>query len=134
VRVDGGVARRARQVLVLAVRYVLVRSGVAVFLGEAEVDDVDQVALLAEAHKEVVGLHVSVDEVLRVYVFDAADLEGRGHQRDAFGIRATRRTRGDPELTIWSASSRTVLRLNFREQKLNRSSRLGPSSSITITL
>lgn len=38
------------------------------------------------------------------------------------------------KLTIWSARSRTVLRLNLREQKLKRSSRLGPKSSITITL
>ena len=37
-------------------------------------------------------------------------------------------------LTIWSARSSTVLRLNLREQKLKRSSRLGPSSSMTITL
>lgn len=39
-----------------------------------------------------------------------------------------------PLLTNWSASSKTVLRLNFLEQKLKRSSRLGPRSSITITL
>lgn len=37
-------------------------------------------------------------------------------------------------LTIWSARSSTVLRLNLREQKLKRSSRLGPSSSMTMTL
>lgn len=36
--------------------------------------------------------------------------------------------------TIWSASNRTVLRLNFLEQKLKRSSRLGLNNSITITL
>ena len=34
----------------------------------------------------------------------------------------------------WSASRRTVFRLNLLEQKLNKSSREGPSSSITITL
>lgn len=50
-------------------------AGVAVFLGQAEVDDVDQVALLAQPHQEVVWLHVSVDEILGVDVFDAADLE-----------------------------------------------------------
>lgn len=64
------------------------------------------------------------------------------HSRSADG-RAARSyvisPRSDPSLhknalTIWSASSRTVLRLNFLEQKLKRSSRLGPSSSITITL
>ena len=34
----------------------------------------------------------------------------------------------------WSARSRTVFKLNLREQKLKRSSRLGPSNSMTITL
>ena len=37
-------------------------------------------------------------------------------------------------LINWSASNKTVFKLNLREQKLNKSSRLGPSSSITITL
>lgn len=74
VGVDGGVAGGAGEVLVLAVGNVLVGAGVAVLLGQAEVDDVDQVALLAQAHQEVVGFHVSVDEVLGVDVLDAADL------------------------------------------------------------
>lgn len=73
--VDGGVAGGACEVLILAVGDVLVRSGVTVFLGQAKVDDVDQVALLAQPHQEVVWLHVSVDEILGVDVFDAADLE-----------------------------------------------------------
>jgi hypothetical protein len=34
----------------------------------------------------------------------------------------------------WSASRSTVFRLNLREQKLKRSSKLGPNSSMTITL
>jgi len=37
-------------------------------------------------------------------------------------------------LTSWSTSIRTVLRLNFLLQRLNKSSRLGPKRSITITL
>jgi hypothetical protein len=36
--------------------------------------------------------------------------------------------------TNWSASMRTVFRLNFRLQKLKRSSRLGPRRSSTMTL
>lgn len=75
--VDGGVAGGAGEVLVLAVGNVLVCSGVAVLLGQAEVDDVDEVALLSETHQEVVGLHVSVDEVLQVDVFNPADLQQR---------------------------------------------------------
>lgn len=73
--VDGGVAGRAGEVLVLSVRYVLVRPSVSVLLGQAEVDDVNEVAFLPQAHEEVIGLHVSVDEVLGVDVFDTADLK-----------------------------------------------------------
>lgn len=57
-------------------------AGVAVFLGQAEVDDVDQVALLAEPHQEVVRLHVSVDEVLGVDVFNPTDLGHGGEEQD----------------------------------------------------
>ena len=48
-RVDAGVARRARQVLVFSVRYVGVRSCVPVFLCEAKVNYVDQISLLSQA-------------------------------------------------------------------------------------
>lgn len=77
--VYGGVAGRAGQVLVLTVGDVLVCAGVAVFFGQAKVDYVHQVALLAEPHQKVVRLHISVDEVLGVDVLDAADLEAEAN-------------------------------------------------------
>ena len=78
VGVDGGVAGSASQVLVFPVGDVLVGAGVPVLLGQAEVNDVHQVALLPQPHEEVVGLDVPVYEVLGVDVLDAADLgEGR---------------------------------------------------------
>lgn len=49
--------------------------GVTVFLGQAKIDDVDQVSLLPEPHQEVIGLHISVDKVLGVDVLDSADLK-----------------------------------------------------------
>ena len=73
--IDAGVSGSPRQVLVFPVWYVLVCFRVAVFLGEAEVDDVHEVTLLAETHQEVVRLYVTVYEVLGVYVLDAADLQ-----------------------------------------------------------
>ena len=73
--VDGGVPRRAGKVLLVPVRYMYVSLGVAVLLGQPKVDDVDEVALLAEAHQEVVGLDVSVDEVLGVNVLHPTDLK-----------------------------------------------------------
>ncbi len=80
-RVDGGVARRAGEILVFPVRDVLVGARVSVLLGEPEVDDVDEVALLPEPHEEVVRLHVPVDEVFRVDVLDSTDLLGDGNKR-----------------------------------------------------
>ena len=44
----------------------LVGACIAVLLCQSKVNDVDQVALLAKAHEEVVRLHITVDEVLRV--------------------------------------------------------------------
>lgn len=73
VGVDGSVASSASQVFVLAIRDVLVGASISVLLGQAKVNDVNKVALLPQAHKEVVGLDVSVDEVLGVYVLDTAD-------------------------------------------------------------
>ncbi len=72
--VDTGVSGCSSQVLVFPVRYVLVCASIAVLLGQTKVNDVDQVALLAQPHQKVVWFHVSVDKVLRVDVFDSADL------------------------------------------------------------
>lgn len=71
--VDGGVAGGTGEVLVLTVGDVEVSLGVTVFLGETKVDDIDLVAALADAHEEVVGLDITVDEGLGVDVLDAGD-------------------------------------------------------------
>ncbi|RUP50876.1 hypothetical protein BC936DRAFT_137279 [Jimgerdemannia flammicorona] len=68
--VDGGVTSGAGQVLVLAVRDVQVGLGIAVFLGETKIDNVDLVTAFADAHEEVVGLNVAMNEVLRMDVLN----------------------------------------------------------------
>lgn len=73
--VDGGVSRGTGEVLVLSVRDMEVCLRVAVFLGETEIDDVDLVPAFADAHQEVVGLDVAVDEVAGMDVFDTGDLK-----------------------------------------------------------
>lgn len=45
-RVDAHITRSASQTLMLSVRYVLIRLRVYVLLGQAEVDDVDDVCFL----------------------------------------------------------------------------------------
>tara|TARA_R110002003_G_scaffold202_8_gene15712 strand:+ start:4601 stop:5092 length:492 start_codon:yes stop_codon:yes gene_type:complete len=79
--VDAGIAGGTSQVLVLSVRNVEVGLGIAVLLGQAEVNDIDLVAALADAHEEVVRLDVAVDEGLGVDVFDAGN-ELVGEQQD----------------------------------------------------
>mmetsp|Transcript_1763 Transcript_1763/g.5240 ORF Transcript_1763/g.5240 Transcript_1763/m.5240 type:complete len:352 (+) Transcript_1763:405-1460(+) len=78
--VDARVARRAGEVLVLAVGNVGVRLGVPVALGQTKVDDVDGGRLAAQADEEVVGLDVAVDEVLGMHVLDAAQQPIRDHE------------------------------------------------------
>ena len=75
--VNTGVACSAGQILVFPVRYVLMCACVAIFLGQAKVYDIYKVAFLAESHQEVVGLHVAMNEVLRMNIFYAADLKQR---------------------------------------------------------
>lgn len=62
--VNGGIAGSASQVFILPIGNVLMRTSITVLLGQAEVYDVDKVALLAKPHQEVVRFYVSVNEVL----------------------------------------------------------------------
>jgi hypothetical protein len=66
--VDAHVTRGSRERLAFPIRNVLLCLGVAVLLGHAEVDNVDNVGALGAwtADEEVVGLDVPVDEVLLV--------------------------------------------------------------------
>lgn len=73
VSVDTGITGSSSQVLVLTVRDVEVSLGVAVFLCETKIDDVDLVSTLTDTHQEVVGLDITMNEGLGVDVFDAGD-------------------------------------------------------------
>lgn len=79
--VNRGVASSTRQVLVLTVGNVEVRLGVPVLLGQAEIDNVDLVATLANSHQEVVGLDITVDKGFGVDVLNAGD-ELIGQEQD----------------------------------------------------
>ena len=62
--VDTGITRRASQVLVLFVGYVLVCSSISILFCKSEVNDVHEVAFLSETHEEIIGLDVSMDKIL----------------------------------------------------------------------
>jgi hypothetical protein len=61
------------QVLVLSVWDVEMGLGVTVLLGQTEIDNVDLVTTLSDAHEEVVRLDITVDEGLGVDVLDTRD-------------------------------------------------------------
>jgi hypothetical protein len=73
VSVDAGITGGTSQVLVLSVRNVEVRLGITVLLGQTEIDHVDLVAALADAHEEIVRLDITVDEGLGVDVLNAGN-------------------------------------------------------------
>jgi hypothetical protein len=73
VSVDTSISSRTGQVLVLSVWNVKVGFGISVFLGQTKINDIDLIASLSNAHEEVVGLNVSVDEGLGVNVLDTGD-------------------------------------------------------------
>ena len=119
VRVDARIPRSTRQVLPLSERNVLpVR--VLVALGETEINDVDIVlAVVITSNQEVIRLDVSVDDAFLVDLLDALNLFNHICVINFH--------------TIWIAMHRTVLRSNLRLHSWNRSSRLLPRRSITMT-
>jgi hypothetical protein len=73
VGVDGSITSSTSQVLVLTVWDVEVSLRVTVLLGQTEINNVDLVATLSNAHEEVIRLDITVDEGLGVNVLDAGD-------------------------------------------------------------
>ena len=103
---------------------------VDVFFCEPEVDDVENVLLSGRVppDQEVLRLHVSVDEVFRVHVFNAADLQ------DNFRISKILYIVENELLTNCMAIMETVFREKCLSHMSKRSSREWPSSSITNAL
>jgi hypothetical protein len=71
--VDRCVTSSSSKVLVLSVRDVEVSLGVSVLLSKTEINHVHLVSTLANAHEEVVGLDITVDERLGMDVLDSGD-------------------------------------------------------------
>ena len=122
--VDTHVTRRTREGLALPVWDVLLRLGVTVLLGHTEVDDVNYISTLRawSADEEVIGLDVAIDEVLLVDGLNPRQL----YTGQILGVETTLEVR-----TICLATMTTVLIENFLLQWSNRSSKLGPSRSMT---
>ena len=80
--VDRGVARGAGEVLVFFLLDVDAIFTVA--LGQAEVDYVDLVPALADAHEEVIWLYIAMQEVALVHVLDALQHLVRQHEHGLY--------------------------------------------------
>ena len=73
VGVDRSITGSAGQVLVLSVWNMEVCLWVTVLLGQTEINDIDLVTTLSDAHQEVVWLDITVNKGLGVDVLDARD-------------------------------------------------------------
>jgi len=51
--------------------------GIPEFLGQTEIDDINLITTLSDAHEEIIRFDVAVNKVSRVDVFDSRDLEDR---------------------------------------------------------
>lgn len=71
--IDTGVTCGAGQILVLSVRDMEVRLGVAIFLSKTEINDVDLISTLSDAHEEVIRFNITMDEGLSMNVLDTRD-------------------------------------------------------------
>jgi hypothetical protein len=80
--VDRSITGSTGQVLVLTVWDVEVSLWVSVLLGKTEINDVDLVSTLSNAHEKVVWLDITVDERLGMDVLNARD-ELVGKQEDS---------------------------------------------------
>ena len=83
-RVNACVSSGSSQVLVLPVGNVLVRSGIPVLLGQTKVYYIDQVSFLSQTHQEIVGLDISMDEVLGMNILYPTNLRKREREKEDY--------------------------------------------------
>lgn len=81
-RINAHVSCGSRQALVFPIPDVFLRQRVDIFFGEAEVDDMYEAVLFARrtANKEILRLHVAVDDVLGMNVLQSRYLEAKAKQ------------------------------------------------------
>ena len=73
VSVDRGITGSSGQVLVLTVGDVLMGARIAILLGKAEIDNVNDRLTLPQSNEEVVGLNISMDEGLCMNILQPAE-------------------------------------------------------------
>jgi hypothetical protein len=137
---------------------------VSVFLGQSKVDKIHTIAIASDSHQKIVWFHITMNKFLTVNILQTSNLNSSNQKENNNNNSSVQQENNNNNnklnilnkktkwidqflrvkilkklwwreiSTSWSASMRTVLRLNLRLQKLKRSSRLGPNNSITITL
>jgi len=73
VSIDGCISGGARQAFVIFVGDVVTGLWISEPFAESKIYDVNLRLFCPNSHQEIVRLHVSVQEVLRMHVLDAAD-------------------------------------------------------------
>jgi hypothetical protein len=116
-----------------------IRLGIPVLLGHSEIDDMDDILPLGSrtSDQEVVGLDITVDQVLLVDGLDPGDLSSMTSSATMMislcpiGMPPRDLEAVDTRLTICLATIQQVLTENLRPHMSNRSSIEGPKRSMT---
>ena len=110
-----GISSGPCQASIFFVWNVLMCFEISVFFAQTEINAVQNMWIFSDSNQKILWLNVSVDVIFCMKELHFLDLSYS-------------------KSTIWSASMSTVLRLNFLVHAEKRSSRLGPSNSMTTTL
>jgi hypothetical protein len=81
--INRSITSSSSQVLVLPIWDMEMGLWVTVFLGQTEINNIDLITTLANAHEEVVWLNITVDEGLGVNILDTGD-ELIGKEQNSF--------------------------------------------------
>ena len=96
--VDAHISSSTRQALVFPILNVLSTFRIDELFSQTKIDDMDNILVRCAmpTHEEVLRLHVTIDQVLAVYVLDSGNLGRRG-AREREGGREGERDRGRVE-------------------------------------
>ena len=72
--INTSISCRSSEIFVFPVWYMLMGPSISVLLCQTKVNDVDKISFLAEAHQEIVWLHITMNEILAVHIFYSAYL------------------------------------------------------------
>lgn len=123
--IDTHISCCTRETLSLSIRNMLLRLWITVLFCHTKIDQVDHIRICRSwsSNQEIIRFYISINQVVLMDALNPCNLNSLISFFFFIVLYYL--------LTICLANMATVLILNFLEQLSNKSSRLGPSKSIT---